>query len=110
MPGDVNSTLGATLAAAKLGVPVAHLEAGLRSGDRTMPEEINRIITDRLAELLLVHCDDAVANLRREGVPDVGHRARRQHDDRQPAAAAARRPRHAAPSSGSGCGPAASCW
>ena len=68
-PGDVNSTLGATLAAAKLGVPVAHLEAGLRSGDRTMPEEINRIVTDRLAELLLVHCDDAVANLRREGMP-----------------------------------------
>ncbi len=70
VPGDVNSTLGATLAAAKLGVPVAHLEAGLRSGDRTMPEEINRIITDRLAELLLVHCDDAVANLRREGIPE----------------------------------------
>jgi UDP-N-acetylglucosamine 2-epimerase (non-hydrolysing) len=67
--GDVNSTLGAALAAAKLHVPVAHLEAGLRSGDRTMPEEVNRIATDRLSDLLLCHCDEAVANLRREGTP-----------------------------------------
>jgi len=70
VPGDVNSTLGAALAAAKLHVPVVHLEAGLRSGDRDMPEEINRIVTDRLSDLLLCHCDEAVANLRREGAPD----------------------------------------
>jgi UDP-N-acetylglucosamine 2-epimerase (non-hydrolysing) len=70
VPGDVNSTLGAALAAAQLQVPVAHLEAGLRSGDRTMPEELNRIATDRLSDLLLCHCDEAVANLRREGAPD----------------------------------------
>jgi UDP-N-acetylglucosamine 2-epimerase (non-hydrolysing) len=67
--GDVNSTLGAALAAAKLQVPVAHLEAGLRSFDRTMPEEVNRIATDRLSDLLLCHCEDAVENLRREGTP-----------------------------------------
>jgi UDP-N-acetylglucosamine 2-epimerase (non-hydrolysing) len=66
--GDVNSTLGAGLAAVKLGVPVVHLEAGLRSGDWTMPEEVNRVLVDRLADLLLVHSPDAVANLAREGI------------------------------------------
>ncbi|HLA85571.1 MAG TPA: UDP-N-acetylglucosamine 2-epimerase (non-hydrolyzing) [Thermoguttaceae bacterium] len=65
--GDVNSTMATTLAAAKLHVPVAHVEAGLRSFDRTMPEEINRIVTDAIADLLLVSEPDGMENLRREG-------------------------------------------
>lgn len=65
--GDVNSTLAATLTAAKLGVRVAHVEAGLRSFDRTMPEELNRVVTDALADLLLTPSPDADENLRREG-------------------------------------------
>jgi UDP-N-acetylglucosamine 2-epimerase (non-hydrolysing) len=68
--GDVNSTLAAALVAAKLHVPIAHVESGLRSFDRSMPEEINRIVTDQLSDLLFVHCADAVENLRREGIPD----------------------------------------
>jgi UDP-N-acetylglucosamine 2-epimerase (non-hydrolysing) len=67
--GDVNSTMAATLVAAKLLVPVAHVEAGLRSGDRTMPEEINRLVTDRLADLLLTPSPDADEHLKAEGVP-----------------------------------------
>ena len=67
--GDVNSTVAAALAASKLGIRVAHVEAGLRSGDRTMPEEINRLLTDRLASLLLTPSADADANLLAEGVP-----------------------------------------
>jgi UDP-N-acetylglucosamine 2-epimerase (non-hydrolysing) len=66
--GDVNSTLGAGLAAAKLGVRVVHLEAGLRSGDWSMPEEVNRVLVDRLSDLLLVHSPEAVENLAREGI------------------------------------------
>lgn len=66
--GDVNSTLAATLVAAKAGVPVAHVEAGLRSFDLSMPEEINRMVTDRLAEILLTPSRDAGDNLRKEGV------------------------------------------
>jgi UDP-N-acetylglucosamine 2-epimerase (non-hydrolysing) len=66
--GDVNSTMGATLAAAKLGVPIVHLESGLRSGDWTMPEEINRVVTDRISDLLLCHCREAVDNLSAEGI------------------------------------------
>ena len=66
--GDVNSTVACALAAVKLGVPVAHVEAGLRSFDRTMPEEINRLLTDSLADLLLVSEPSAVTNLEREGV------------------------------------------
>jgi UDP-N-acetylglucosamine 2-epimerase (non-hydrolysing) len=68
VPGDVNSTLGASLTAAKLDVPIGHIEAGLRSFDRTMPEEINRVVTDTLSELLFIHSPEAVDNLRREGV------------------------------------------
>lgn len=67
--GDVNSTMACTLVCAKLGIRVAHVEAGLRSFDRSMPEEINRIVTDALADLLLTPSEDANENLRREGVP-----------------------------------------
>ena len=67
--GDVNSTMAATLVASKLGVRTAHVEAGLRSFDRSMPEEINRLVTDALANLLLTPSPDADLNLRREGVP-----------------------------------------
>ena len=66
--GDVNSTLAAALCAAKLQIPVAHVEAGLRSGDRSMPEEINRLLTDQLADLLFTTSRDADANLAREGI------------------------------------------
>ncbi|HEX8068904.1 MAG TPA: UDP-N-acetylglucosamine 2-epimerase (non-hydrolyzing) [Pyrinomonadaceae bacterium] len=67
--GDVNSTLACALVGAKLGVPVAHVEAGLRSRDRTMPEELNRLLTDQLADLLLTPSPDADENLLAEGIP-----------------------------------------
>src|SRR3546814_6164441 len=67
--GDVNSTLACALVAAKLCIPLAHLEAGLRSNDRGMPEEINRIVTDRLADLLWTPSPDGDDNLIAEGVP-----------------------------------------
>ncbi|MFO0917738.1 MAG: UDP-N-acetylglucosamine 2-epimerase (non-hydrolyzing) [Planctomycetaceae bacterium] len=67
--GDVNSTVAAALVCAKLRIPVAHVEAGLRSFDRDMPEEINRIVTDQLADLLLTPSADGDENLRREGIP-----------------------------------------
>jgi UDP-N-acetylglucosamine 2-epimerase (non-hydrolysing) len=70
VPGDVNSTLAAALAAAKLGIPVAHLEAGLRSFDRTMPEELNRIVVDQLSRWCFIHSPEAAVNLNREGVGD----------------------------------------
>jgi UDP-N-acetylglucosamine 2-epimerase (non-hydrolysing) len=70
VPGDVNSTLAATLVAAKLGIRLAHLEAGLRSFDRSMPEEINRIVADEFSDLLFIHSDEGVENLRAEGIPD----------------------------------------
>ncbi len=66
--GDVNSTLAAALAAAKLRIPVAHVEAGLRSFDREMPEETNRVLTDHLSDLLFVTEGEAIENLRREGI------------------------------------------
>jgi UDP-N-acetylglucosamine 2-epimerase (non-hydrolysing) len=68
--GDVNSTMACTLVCSKLGVKVAHVEAGLRSFDRSMPEEVNRIVTDALADLLLTPSADADENLKREGVPE----------------------------------------
>ena len=67
--GDVNSTLAATLAAVKLHIPVAHVEAGLRSGDREMPEEINRVLTDSVSHWLFTTEAAAETNLLREGVP-----------------------------------------
>jgi len=67
--GDVNSTVGAALAGAKLGVPLAHVEAGLRSFDNTMPEEINRRLTDQLCDLLFVTSPEAIGHLAREGRP-----------------------------------------
>lgn len=68
--GDVNSTAACSLVAAKIGIPVAHVEAGLRSFDRTMPEEINRIVTDHLSELLFTTEESANKNLRREGIAE----------------------------------------
>lgn len=68
--GDVNSTMACTLVAAKMGIKVAHVEAGLRSFDRTMPEEINRLVTDALADYLFTPSRDGDENLRREGVPE----------------------------------------
>lgn len=67
--GDVNSTMAGALVAVKMGVPVAHIEAGLRSFDRTMPEEINRIVTDAVSDWLLTSCRDADSQLLREGIP-----------------------------------------
>ncbi len=67
--GDVNSTLACSLVSAKLKVPLAHVEAGLRSFDRGMPEEINRVVSDALSDYLFTTCEDANQNLRKEGIP-----------------------------------------
>ena len=74
VPGDVNSTLAAALCASRLGIPVGHVESGLRSFDRTMPEEVNRIVTDHLSELLFLHSPEAEDNLRAEGIDGSGFR------------------------------------
>lgn len=68
--GDVNSTVAAALVASKMNTRLVHVEAGLRSGDRSMPEEINRLVTDQLADLLLTPSADAGRNLLREGIPE----------------------------------------
>ncbi len=68
--GDVNSTVAVALVAAKSGIALAHVEAGLRSGDWTMPEEINRVVTDRLSDLMFTPSADGDENLRKEGVPE----------------------------------------
>jgi UDP-N-acetylglucosamine 2-epimerase (non-hydrolysing) len=68
VPGDVNSTLAAVLTAVKMDVPVAHVESGLRSFDLSMPEEINRIVADRFSSHLFLHSEEAIGNLRAEGV------------------------------------------
>jgi UDP-N-acetylglucosamine 2-epimerase (non-hydrolysing) len=78
VPGDVNSTLAASLVAVKLGLSVAHVEAGLRSFDRTMPEEINRVVTDSVSETLFIHSPEARVHLLAEGrgehlIHDVGN-------------------------------------
>jgi UDP-N-acetylglucosamine 2-epimerase (non-hydrolysing) len=69
-PGDVNSTLAAVLTAAKMHIPVGHIESGLRSFDRTMPEEINRIVADEFSEYLFLHSDEAIENLKAEGIAE----------------------------------------
>ena len=80
--GDVNSTAACAMVGAKLWIPVVHLEAGLRSGDRTMPEEINRLVTDAIADVLWTPSADADENLINEGIPKdkidlIGNRFRR---------------------------------
>src|ERR1700749_1415940 len=68
VPGDVNSTLAAVLTAVKMGVPIAHVESGLRSFDLSMPEEVNRIVADRFGSHLFLPSEEAIVNLRAEGI------------------------------------------
>ncbi len=70
--GDINSTIAAAISAAKLQIPVAHVEAGLRSFDRTMPEEVNRVVTDALSDLHFVTSPEGMSHLAREGIADEG--------------------------------------
>jgi UDP-GlcNAc3NAcA epimerase len=94
--GDTNSTLAGALAAAKVGARVAHVEAGMRSFDRSMPEELNRIVVDRLSTLLLCPTPVAVANLRREGIEEGVHEVGDvMHDANQKLAPIARERSHA---------------
>ena len=106
--GDVNSTLGCALAASKLGIAVAHVEAGLRSFDWSMPEEVNRVLTDRLSDLLFTHSPEAIDNLEAEGIVAGPRPLRRQHDDRLAAPLREARARSGAPGRPSACASAAS--
>jgi len=100
VPGDVNSTMAAALVASKLGIPIGHIEAGLRSFDRTMPEEVNRVVTDQISDLLFIHSPEAVDHLRQEGrsEKDVFYVGNTMIDSlvamREPIAAAASHERH----------------
>ena len=100
--GDTNSTLAGALAAAQATIPVVHVEAGMRSFDRTMPEELNRVLIDHLSELLLCSTQAAVENLRAESLAERSRARRRRDGRRRPALAArrARRRRGAAPATG----------
>ena len=80
--GDVNSTVAAALVCSKLLIQVGHVEAGLRSFDRAMPEEINRLVTDQLADLLFTPSEDGDKNLEREGIPGEQDPSRGQCHDR----------------------------
>lgn len=73
VPGDVNSTLAAAITANKLGIPLAHLESGLRSGDRTMPEEINRILTDQITDLFFVTEQSGIDHIKKENLQGITH-------------------------------------
>ena len=83
--GDVTSTMACAIAAQKLRVPVAHVEGGIRSGDWTMPEEINRMVTDAITNWFFTTSEVANANLRKAGRERRAHLLRRQHDDRHAA-------------------------
>ena len=106
VPGDVNSTLAAALTAVKMGIPVAHIESGLRSFDMTMPEEVNRIVADRFSELLFLHSDEAVDEPARRRHRRRAHALGRQHDDRHPGRARRPLPRRRQRRPGSGSSPA----
>ena len=97
--GDVNSTMACALVAAKHGVPVIHVEAGLRSYDRTMPEEINRVLTDQISDLLFItESERAAPTCCARASAECAHPVRRQRDDRHPAPQpGARRPRRQNP-------------
>ncbi len=82
--GDVNSTLACALVGAKLCIPVIHVEAGIRSFDRTMPEEINRVMTDVISDMLFTPTEDANKNLEKEGIAKEKNLFSRRCDDRYP--------------------------
>ncbi len=105
----MNSTLACALAASKLGIAIAHVEAGLRSFDWSMPEEVNRVLTDRLPDLLFTHSPEATDNLEAEGIGQRARLLRRQHDDRLAAALREARARTRAPGRPSACASAGTC-
>ena len=109
VPGDVNSTLAVALVAVKLGIKLAHLESGLRSFDRTMPEEINRIVADEFSDYLLIHSDEGRDNLLAEGIdPGRIHFVGNTMIDSLVAMEGRFRTLHTARRLG--VGPAATCW